>query len=139
MVCYGSDAVAYERCVILFINEKGIGRMTKNETAREIIESLRSIYAKSEVVDGAIGVNLYEAFGFEFDDLLRIAIDLLGVPPWDKDEDIVWNYVTRRADYSYDEMLDMITQARAEFVPQEYDAFCELQRETYGGKSNDEK
>ena len=113
--------------------------MTKNETAREIIESLRSIYAKSEVVDGVIGVNLYEAFGFEFDDLLRIAIDLLGVPPWDKDEDIVWDYVSRRADYSYEEMLEKIAQARAEFDPQKYDAFCELQRETYGGKSNDEQ
>lgn len=106
--------------------------MTKNDVAREIIESLRSIYSKSEKVEDAIGIRLCEGFSYELDALLRTAIDILEVPPWDKDIDIVAHYAYGFVDYTYDEMIEKVEQAKKNFDEEKYFDFCDEYKETYG-------
>lgn len=107
--------------------------MRKEDAARELIESLRSIHYKSDELENLTGFALNE-FLTELSDLLDLAVSILDVPPWESDKEIVWNYVWNKADYTYEEMLEKIDEARREFNPDAYEEYCKDYERAYGSR-----
>lgn len=105
--------------------------MEKDEIARRLSELLRKIDKKGSELESVTGFYLYE-FLTELEELLDLLTDILEVPPWDLDKEIVHNYVWNRADYNYDEMLEKVAEARRNFDPDAYEEFCDEHERCYG-------
>lgn len=98
--------------------------MEKVEIARRLIEELRDMHTKIDSFSNVSGFYIYE-FLTELESIQDIVIDLLDVPPWDVDREIVYDYIWGRADYDFDEMLVLIEKARDEFNVKAWEDFCD--------------
>ena len=107
--------------------------MENIELARELIEELRSIHTKIEKLSNLTGFHIYE-FLTELESIQDIVIDLLDVPPWDSDKELVYNYIWGEADYSFDEMVVLINKARDEFDVDAWEDFCDMHEREYGSR-----
>ncbi|MBS4195342.1 hypothetical protein [Lederbergia citri] len=105
--------------------------MEKLETARILADNLRSIYGKFRGIDNILGVDIGEGFS-ELDNLLYLLTELLYVPPWECDREIVWNYVFKDSEDSWEDVLRKVELAREKFNPDDYEKFCEEYERFYG-------
>jgi len=96
--------------------------MTKDEAVRNIAEALRGIYIKLDKLYDLTGLEVYE-YLYELDQIVRTIIDLLDVPPWEKDREIVYQYL--QGEFDYDEMLAKIKHAQETFNPDDYAKYLE--------------
>ena len=105
--------------------------MEKVELARRLTKELRGAHDKIERFDELTGFYVYE-FLTELESIQGIVLDLLDVPPWDSDKEIVYNYIWGQADYDFDEMLLLINKAREEFDEDAWEEFCDMHEREYG-------
>jgi len=101
------------------------------EIARRLAENLKEMHVKIDKFEEVSGFSIYE-FLIELELIQDIVIDLLEVPPWDSDREIVYDYIWGKADYSFDEMLSLIDKARAEFDVEAWEKFSDMHENEYG-------
>lgn len=103
--------------------------MNKQEAIRRIAEGLRESYVKMRAVEDLTGFSLFEYL----DSLTKIdsvLIELLEVPPWECDREIVDDYLYGRIEY--EEMLTKVEEAKARFNPDDYEEFVVDYNKAYG-------
>lgn len=105
--------------------------MEKVEIARRLTKELRDAHVKIKSFYDVSGFEIYE-FLTELDSIHDIVADLLDVPPWECDREIVYNYIFGRVDYDFDEMLLLIDKARQEFNAEAWEEYCAMHENEYG-------
>ena len=105
--------------------------MSKDLVARSLAESLRGLCEKMDRMHELTGWEMFEYFT-ETDELTWLLCELLDVPPWERDKEIVYDYLDGRIDY--DKMLLNIKEAQDKFNPDAYEEFCVKYEREYGSR-----
>ena len=105
--------------------------MNKDLVAKSLAESLRGLHEKMDRIYELTGWEMFEYFT-ETDDLASLLYDLLEVPPWDSDKDLLFEYLDGEIDY--DKLLLNIKEAQDNFNPDAYEEFCMKHEQAYGSR-----
>lgn len=105
--------------------------MRDEAAVKKIVESLRKIGIKQKELYELTGFELY-GYLVELEVIHEVILDKLEVPPWDADEEIVLEYLWGRADYSYEEMLEKVDEAKRRFDRTAFENYVKEYEEVYG-------
>lgn len=103
--------------------------MGKKEVTKRLAKELRSAFIKLDELENLTRISPYEYLG-ELEQIAKILIDMLDVPPWEIDEEFVWDYLHGKIEY--DEMLARIKEAQESFDPEAYEKYVSDYIECYG-------